>query len=318
MTDYAFGAAEFAEDPSATAPAPTRTPLPEDDPRTKLRNNVVDALASLPFYFTSTINIEGLDAGDLFSMNTLLGGAIEIQTVETLNRIRDVWDPDDEWQEYGFQRFSQSFPDVRLIRPSKPAEPALGIELKGWYLLSKEAEPSFRFTATADACSPWDLIAVVPWSLSNVLSGTPRAHRPFVEQARYAAEMRTYYWQHLRRGDREGRNSAITMPQGVIPYRTNVKAISDRPAEDGGGNFGRVARVQGLMTEWVAELLDSRVSGIPAKHWIQFLGTFSESTDPQKVAANVAKLLKKQLPTLEEEQAKRVVTLLKEMMDLLD
>lgn len=317
MTNHTSEAAEFAEDPSTTFLAPFRTQMPEDDPRTKLRNNVVDALASLPFYFTSTINIEGLDAGDLFSMNTLLGGAIEIQTVETLNRIRDVWDPDDEWQEYGFQRFSQSFPDVRLIRPSHPAEPVLGIELKGWYLLSKEAEPSFRFTATADACSPWDLIAVVPWSLSNVLSGTPRAHRPFVEQARYAAEMRTHYWQQLRGGDRSKRDDTIIVPEGVHPYPPAGQGISDHPVQDGGKNFGRVARVQGLMTTWVAELLNSRVSGIPARHWIQFLGAFSESTDSDVVASKVAALLKKQLHTLEEEQANRIVAILREMTDLL-
>lgn len=313
--DDVTGAAEVTEDRSV--PAPVRNLLPKGDPRTKLRSNVVDALASLPFYFTSTINMEGLDAGDLFSMNTLLGGAIEIQTVETLNRIRDVWDPDDEWQEYGFQRFSQSFPDVRLVHPSRPTEPALGIELKGWYLLSKEAEPSFRFTATAAACSPWDLIAVVPWSLSNVLSGTPRAHQPFVEQARYAAQMRTYYWKHLRRGNRTLRDAEISVPEGIAPYPPAGQAISDRPAQDGGKNFGRVARVQGLMTKWVAELLDSRVSGIPAQHWIEFLGAFSESTDSDVVATKVARLLKKQLHTLEEDQAKRVVALLQEMTSIL-
>lgn len=302
---------------NSTAPAPVRVHLPDDDRRTKLRNNVVDALASLPFYFSSTINIEGLDAADLFSMNTLLGGAIEIQTVENLNRIRDVWDPDDEWLEYGFQRFSQSFPDVRLVRPSRPAEPALGIELKGWYLLSKEAEPSFRFTATAEACSPWDLIAVVPWSLSNVLSGTPRAHRPFVEGARYAAEMRTHYWQHLRGGNRASRNDAIVMPEGILPYPPAGQAISDQAAQDGGGNFGRVARVQGLMTEWVGELLNSPVSGIPARHWIRFLGAFSESTDPDAVAAKIETMLKKRLRTLGDDQAERVVALLHEMTDLL-
>lgn len=49
---------------------PQRTLLPPDDPRTKLRNNVADAIGALPFYFKSTINIEGLDAADLFSLNT--------------------------------------------------------------------------------------------------------------------------------------------------------------------------------------------------------------------------------------------------------
>lgn len=305
-------------DPLGTAPViPVRTELPDTDPRTKLRSNVVDALAALPFYFTSTINIEGLDAADLFSLNTLLGGAIEIQTVETLNRIRDVWDPDDEWQEYGFQRFSQSFPDVRLVKQSDVTLPVLGIELKGWYLLSKEAEPSFRFTATASACSPWDLIAVVPWTLSNVLSGTPRAHKPFVEQARYAADMRTYYWQHLRGGNAASRNSEIIKPAVDSPYPPAGAAISDRPVQDSGGNFGRVARVKGLMDEWRDALLDMGVSGIPARHWIRFLAVFSEATDSEAVATKVQAMLKKEIAHLTDEQAERIVALLGELGGLM-
>lgn len=296
---------------------PERTPLPPDDLRTKLRNNVADAIGALPFYFTSTINIEGLDAADLFSLNTLLGGAIENQTVETLNRIRSVWDPDEEWQEYGFKRFPQSFPDVRLVRQGAVSEPALGIELKGWYLLSKEAEPSFRFTATAAACSPWDLIAVVPWSLSNVLSGTPKAEIPFVEQARYAADMRTYYWQHGRKGNAVGRNTAIDHPPGVSPYPPAGATISDHPKSDSGGNFGRVARVRGLMDTWKDGLLDTPLSGIAVRHWIRFLGAFSESNDPDAVAARIETLLKGDLAALTDEQAERVVSLLNEMKALL-
>ena len=31
----------------------------------------------------------------------------------------------------------------------------MGIELKGWYVLAKEREPSFRQKVTPAACSPW-------------------------------------------------------------------------------------------------------------------------------------------------------------------
>ncbi len=48
--------------------------------------------------------------------------------------------------------------------------PLMGIELKGWYLLSREQAPTYRFTVTREACNPWDLLAVVPWVLSNVLA----------------------------------------------------------------------------------------------------------------------------------------------------
>ena len=51
---------------------------------------------ALPGYFNSTANIEGIDASDLFALNTMLGTTIEVQVVRTLNRIRDVWDPDDD------------------------------------------------------------------------------------------------------------------------------------------------------------------------------------------------------------------------------
>ena len=64
---------------------PERYDLPLDDERTLLREGVVRALKAVPMHFKSTINIEGLSAIDLFAMNTLLGGAIEDQTVATLN-----------------------------------------------------------------------------------------------------------------------------------------------------------------------------------------------------------------------------------------
>ncbi len=118
----------------------------------------------LPGFFEFGTRIEGIDATDLFSLNSVLGTSIEVQVVHTLNKMRGVWDPDEEWVGYRFERQSQTFPDVRLVRRSSGApEIAMGIELKGWYLLSKEGVPSLRFQTTPAACSPFDLIAVVPW-----------------------------------------------------------------------------------------------------------------------------------------------------------
>ena len=93
---------------------------------------------ALPGYFNSTTNIEGIDASDLFALNTMLGTTIEVQVVNNLNRIRDVWDPDDEWPLHRFDRQAQTFPDVLLQRQldSGDFDVALGIELKGWYVLS--------------------------------------------------------------------------------------------------------------------------------------------------------------------------------------
>lgn len=83
---------ESVDPPAEITAAPARplpVPLPTDNPkRAKLVKNVRDALNAIPLYFQSATSIEGLEAGDLFSLNGVLGGTIEIQTVATLNKIR--------------------------------------------------------------------------------------------------------------------------------------------------------------------------------------------------------------------------------------
>src|SRR4030095_5732278 len=113
--------------------------------------------------------------------------------------MRTVWDPQSRYVQYSFVRQAQTFPDVLLRRAVEgDAAPLLGVELKGWYLLAKEAEPSFRFSVTPSACAPQDLIVVVPWALTNVISGSPTVFTPFIESAQYAAKYRNYHWQYLR------------------------------------------------------------------------------------------------------------------------
>lgn len=277
--------------PVAGAPAALRPQREEPDPTTDrgaLVVNVRDAIAALPAHFVSKTFIEGLEAGDLFSLNSLLGGTIEIQVVETLNRLRAVWDPDNMWGQYSFVRSAQTFPDVRLMTesPSKVAageSVVLGIELKGWYLLSREGEPSFRYSVSRDACDVHDLLVVVPWHLSNVLSGDPVVYAPFVESARHAADMRNHYWTTYRREsdiaagkDRGEGYYAVSSPKGLHPYPAPKANISDKAAQDSGSNFGRVARSKGLMDNYVDDALQARVSGIEARHWVAFFKAYAE------------------------------------------
>lgn len=267
---------------------PERYDLPTDDERTELRDGVVRALHAIPMHFTSPINIEGLEATDLFSINTLLGGAIEAQTVMLLNSMRSIWDPSGKWSDKEFRRYPESFPDVRLVGIDNEDEPLIGIELKGWYLLSKEGEPSLRCKASADAMTVWDLICCVPWGLSNVLSGKPVAYSPYIEQAKYAADMRTYYWNH-RKGDNTTRDCRINHPD-TTPYPKPGSAYIDTPCQDGGGNFGRIARVSGLMKEWVEESLETRLAGIETKYWVYFLGLFKEGSTREDIESGLERL----------------------------
>lgn len=270
---------------------PKHYALPVGDERTGLRNGVVQALRALPMHFTSPINIEGIEVNDLFSINTLLGGTIEAQTVMLLNSLRGIWDPEGRWKGREFRRYPESFPDVRLVGPDRDDAPLIGIELKGWYLLSKESEPSLRYKASADAVTEWDLICCVPWGLSNVLSGKPVVYDPYVEQAKFASDMRTYYWNH-RRGDNPNRDCGIRHPE-TTPYPRPGTQYVDVPNQDGGGNFGRIARVNGLMADWVNESMDTPMAGIEAKYWVSFFRLFSEGKPREEIEAELDNIARK-------------------------
>ncbi|MDM8270775.1 MULTISPECIES: hypothetical protein [Bacillati] len=261
----------------------TRYTLPADDERTELQMGVIKALQAVPMHFKSTINIEGLSATDLFAMNTLLGGAIEEQTVATLNATRAIWDPSGKWANYEFRRYAESFPDVRLERAGGE-QPLIGIELKGWYLLAKEEMPSFRFKASADAMTVWDLIAVFPWSLSNVISGQPILEEPYIEQAKYAADLRTYYWEH-----RSPNAMPVEHPE-THPYPEAGSSYSDIVHDDRGGNFGRIARVHGLMEDWVSDTMTLPLAGIEARWWVRFLKLFDERGNEEVVRQRFERL----------------------------
>lgn len=312
-------------------PVPTLVPPPAGTERAELVENVREALKVLPAHFQSKTFIEGLEAGDLFSLNSMLGGGIEVQVVAALNKLRDLWDPDEHWSEYSFVRSSQTFPDVRLRTDSDRlklagAETVLGVELKGWYLLSREMQPSFRYTVNEAACDPHDLVAVYPWHLTNVLSGYPQIYRPWVESARYAAVLRNHYWTVERRAkeiedhntrlaeitawnvNRKGKKPTAPGPlhdaryfdveppanlSTVAPYPSPKDKISDKGVSDSGGNFGRLGRSKLLMADYIDEMLETSVSGIQAKHWTQFFRAYAEGAQKNDLDDKITRMVTK-------------------------
>lgn len=247
------------------------------------------AISALPAHFTSSLDIEGVSATDLFSFNSALGTTIEDQVVEALNRMRPVWDPESKYQVYRFERQPQTFPDVRLVThaPGHTEPILMGIELKGWFVISKEGEPSFRYTVTPSACAAADLLVVVPWIFRNVISGTPLLLSPFVEEARFAADMRNFHWQHVR-GTGAAKDRVITAAHKT-PYPSKKNNSSDRAKNDGGGNFGRVARAN-IMEKFVTEIMQHRAAGIPVFAWQKFLRAFSEGADETRILREIGRI----------------------------
>src|SRR5258708_1938649 len=254
-------------------PEPTRVE-PSRWEHFQLWKRVGEALRALPDYFKTTTSIEGILGPDIFTLNTVLGATIEEQVVRSLNALRPVWDPDKKYQTYAFVRQPQTFPDVVLRSKTNGQTILMGIELKGWYLLAAEGEPSLRFAVTPSACNPWDLIVVVPWALSNVLAGSPVAYAPFVELARYCAAQRNHFWKHVRTTTAD---STITLATGVGPYPKKSDPITDR-THDPGGNFGRIARY-GIMNAYVQEMLATPLAGIPVSAWLPFFKKFARDKD---------------------------------------
>lgn len=301
-----------------TPPAPSRELLSTEDEHFRLYQDVREAISSLPIYFRTETHISGVMATDLHTLNTVLGATIEEQVVRTLNLLRNTWDPDEKYALFSFVRQAQTFPDV-LLRRTSTGEILLGIELKGWYLLAKEAEPSLRFQVTADACAKRDLIVVVPWVLGNVISGSPILFEPYVESARYAAEFRNYYWQHVRRAKQD---SHIELPVGIAPYPTKSDHILDRPRFDGGGNFGRLART-GMMDRYMQTLSEIQLCGIRIDYWRQFLKAFQESNSDAQARAALDRLKKRVLeaadmPSPKAQAALVIVGELERLLELTD
>jgi len=304
----------MAANPPPPPPAPT-----EPDANWEHRElwaAVKKALYTLPSTFDSELVISGVLATDLFAFNSSLGATIEEQVIASLNKLRGVWDPDQRYALYSFERQPQTFPDVVLRASAPDVEPKIimGIELKGWYALAKEREPSFRYKVTPAVCAPQDLLVVVPWALSKVISGSPQVFAPFVMGARQAAETRNWYWQHSR-VDRGGARG-LTLSQATNHYPSKADPIGDVPQADS-GNFGRLARA-GIMSAYIDELFQDKLSGIPLLAWQRFLGLFTESQTATDLANGLSRLaLAYPAETLPEAQAEQVRQKLAELAAIL-
>lgn len=290
---------------AAAAPgAPARVELSAGDEHHDLYRAVEKTLFAMPGRFKSDLVITGVLATDLHTFNTSLGATIESQVVECLNELRDQWDPEKRYVGYEFTRQPQTFPDVLLkaTAPGVSAPIIMGVELKGWYVLAKEREPSFRFKTTPAVCAPRDLLVVFPWALSSAVSGSPRLFQPFAVPARYAAEYRNWYWQHAKKG--KGGDTGIDLSEVNQPYPEKSDQISDKPKNDGGGNFGRFARA-GIMDDYMKALFSEQLLGIPLDSWQRFFELFAGRTTLEVIASRLehwAEKVAKAKPKLDAEQ----------------
>ena len=224
---------------------------------------------------------------------------IESKVVTFLNSNRNLWDAG-EWKEYHFIRSNESFPDVRLVERGNPRHVIMGIELKSWFILSKEGEPSFRYRTASEACDKNDLLCIVPWYLSDAVCGSPKLTSPWVYSAKAASEATKRYWELERQTETalSLEQRGLIVPQGAKPYMENARDKTNyKPVNDGGNNFGRLART-GIMSSFVEETLRIDILGIPADNWRLFLKAHSDSNSLKDIKKRVSAIAK--IPKSEE------------------
>ena len=179
----------------------------------------------------------------------MLGATLEVQVVETLNRIRDVWDPNDNWPLYRFDRQAQTFPDVLLRRQTAQGfDVALGIELKGWYVLSKRERaqlPVLRLPRRLHQMGPTRRHTLAP--LQRAVRNSPRRRARAVVSPTHRRIPQLVVGTQAQEPNRDPTIRPADNPQ---PYQQRSNT-SDGPAPgaDRGGNFGRIARI-GIMDTW--------------------------------------------------------------------
>ncbi|MBQ6746743.1 MAG: hypothetical protein IJR07_06825 [Bacteroidaceae bacterium] len=184
---------------------------------------------------------------------------------------------------------------VGLIRKNGRKDILLGIELKSWFILSKEGEPSFRYRTAAEACDYGDLLSIIPWYLSNAVCGHPVFATPWVYSAKAAAEATKRYWLYERATEKPLtlEQRGLEIPAGIKPYMVNARDKTNyKPVNDGGNNFGRLART-GVMSDFVKETLSTDILGIPADNWRLFLKAHTDSSalkEIQKKIGTIARI----------------------------
>ncbi|MEM9541626.1 MAG: hypothetical protein AAGA60_19290 [Cyanobacteria bacterium P01_E01_bin.42] len=273
---------------------PHKTPPSPQWQHYELWNKIRNLIYALPNYFDTEIFVRGIDVPDLYAIGGVFSAAIESNLVELLNTTRNIWDSKNEYSNFSFQRQSQTFPDVLLTDLYDKDNIILGIELKAWYALSKENEPSFRFKIDPESCSQADLLVVFPWILSDITVGKPKLLPPYIELAKYVAECRNFYWTKNREDTK--RSGEVIRPdkQYRVPYPAAKQDASDKALEDGGGNFGRIARSgQGnLMDSYLNEIRNIVWLGIKIKHWIQIFKAIAEGREDTKIESRLNKVLR--------------------------
>ncbi len=119
---------------------------------------------------------------DISKISELVSNTIEARVPEWLNARRQAWDEFEQFAGYEFIKAKAGYPDVRLTNRSDPSDVKFRIEVKTWYVLSRDPLTA-RFKTHPSYLLADDMLVVAAWTLDGIVNGSPKLVRLYIDRA---------------------------------------------------------------------------------------------------------------------------------------
>ena len=87
-----------------TQTPPTQKPPDNTWEYFELWTKINELIRTLPNFFQCQIVVKGINATDVYAVGSLFSSAIESSLVEGLNKMRNIWDPENQYLSFAFKR----------------------------------------------------------------------------------------------------------------------------------------------------------------------------------------------------------------------
>ena len=208
---------------------------------------------------------------------------MEKQLAISLENHRTLWDPHNEYADHHWFHQGDVFPDLFFSKGRDGKElrenVRVAIEVKSWYIFSKESEPSLRFKQAGCFVNDTCIVVIFPWFLTNVVGGRVAVLPPIVLSAIDIVKDRDAHWKKNEIRDHdyfEEKNGKAPKPfQSIENKRFTVVSSANT-------NFGRIFRLQEYKK--LLNFYDVEIKGTSPSQFRKFLNDVEKKTSGHFVA----------------------------------
>ena len=208
---------------------------------------------------------------DISKISELVSNTIEARIPEWLNARRQIWDDQEKFAGYEFTKAKAGYPDVRLTNRTDSTDVKFRIEVKSWYVLSRDALTA-RFRTHPSYLLDDDMLVVAAWTLDGIVNGSPKLIRLFIDRALPIAMKRDQAWSTS--GNRKV--EAPSNPPGTAPNLIQTSSVAYTLRNNAwvaeAKNFGKLDRLGwDPLRKFSETVLSLEVAGRSLDAWRQFI-----------------------------------------------